>query len=122
MAARPLSEDLAQALAAASRGNALVEIRIEALAHGAGAASTGSGEAGAPRLESVERQDPPPVFTPLNDADADATCGLSLARRLCLERGGVVRAEGEHGRCLAVSLVLPRVAMAAQDCLAQRLD
>jgi len=33
-----------------------------------------------------------------------------------------VRAEGEHGRCLAVSLVLPRVAMAAQDCLAQRLD
>jgi len=126
MAARPLSEDLAQAQAqaAASRGDALVEIRIEALAHGAGAASTGSGngEAGAPRLESVERQDPPPVFTPLNDADADATCGLSLARRLCLERGGVVRAEGEHGRCLAVSLVLPRVAMAAQDCLAQRLD
>ncbi|SOE35705.1 Signal transduction histidine kinase [Delftia acidovorans] len=124
MAARPLSEDLAQAQAAASRGDALVEIRIEALAHGAGAASTGSGtgEAGAPRLERVERQDPPPVFTPLNDADADATCGLSLARRLCLERGGVVRAEGEHGRCLAVSLVLPRVAMAAQDCLAQRLD
>ncbi len=124
MAARPLSEDLAQDQAAASRGNALVEIRIEAMAHGAGAASTGSGtgEAGAPRLESVERQEPPPVFTPLNDADADATCGLSLARRLCLERGGVVRAEGEHGRCLAVSLVLPRVAMAAQDCLAQRLD
>ncbi|MCG8986563.1 hypothetical protein MI467_06865 [Delftia acidovorans] len=124
MAARPLPEDQAQAQAAASRGNALVEIRIEAMAHGAGAASTGSGtgEAGAPRLESVERQDPPPVFTPLNDADADATCGLSLARRLCLERGGVVRAEGEHGRCLAVSLVLPRVAMAAQDCLAQRLD
>lgn len=122
MAARPLSEDQDQA--AASRGDALVEIRIEALAHGAGAASTGSGtgEAGAPRLESVERQDPPPVFTPLNDADADATCGLTLARRLCLERGGVVRAEGEHGRCLAVSLVLPRVAMAAQDCLAQRLD
>ncbi|MBB1649067.1 hypothetical protein [Delftia sp. UME58] len=122
MAARPLSEDQDQA--AASRGNALVEIRIEAMAHGAGAASTGSGtgEAGAPRLESVERQDPPPVFTPLNDADADATCGLTLARRLCLERGGVVRAEGEHGRCLAVSLVLPRVAMAAQDCLAQRLD
>ncbi|MEQ6308155.1 hypothetical protein ABN448_13150 [Delftia acidovorans] len=124
MAARPLSEDLTQAQAAASRGNALVEIRIEAMAHGAGAASTGSGtgEVGAPRLESVERQEPPPVFTPLNDADADATCGLSLARRLCLERGGVVRAEGEHGRCLAVSLVLPRVAMAAQDCLAQRLD
>lgn len=118
MAARPLPEDQA----AASRGNALVEIRIEALAHGACAASTGSGEAGAPRLESVERQKPPPVFTPLNDADADATCGLSLARRLCLERGGVVRAKGEHGRCLAVSLVLPRVAMAAQDCLAQRLD
>jgi hypothetical protein len=126
MAARPLSEDQDQDQdqAAASRGNALVEIRIEAMAHGAGAASTGSGtgEAGAPRLERVERQDPPPVFTPLNDADADATCGLSLARRLCLERGGVVRAEGEHGRCLAVSLVLPRVAMAAQDCLAQRLD
>ncbi|WP_310636547.1 hypothetical protein [Delftia acidovorans] len=126
MAARPLSEDQNQDQdqAAASRGNALVEIRIEALAHGAGAASTGSGtgEAGAPRLDSVERQDPPPVFTPLNDSDADATCGLSLARRLCLERGGVVRAEGEHGRCLAVSLVLPRVAMAAQDCLAQRLD
>lgn len=124
MAARPLSEDQNQDQdqAAASRGNALVEIRIEALAHGAGAASTGTGEAGAPRLDSVERQDPPPVFTPLNDSDADATCGLSLARRLCLERGGVVRAEGEHGRCLAVSLVLPRVAMAAQDCLAQRLD
>ena len=122
MAARPLSED--QDHAAGSRGDALVEIRIEAMAHGAGAASTGSGtgESGAPRLERVERQDPPPVFTPLNDADADATCGLSLARRLCLERGGVVRAEGEHGRCLAVSLVLPRVAMAAQDCLAQRLD
>ncbi len=124
MAARPLSEDQNQDQdqAAASRGNALVEIRIEALAHGAGAASTGTGEAGASRLDSVERQDPPPVFTPLNDSDADATCGLSLARRLCLERGGVVRAEGEHGRCLAVSLVLPRVAMAAQDCLAQRLD
>ncbi|MFD2321168.1 hypothetical protein [Delftia deserti] len=124
MAARPLSEDQDQDQAAASRGVAPVEIRIEAMAHGAGAASTGSGtgEAGAPRLESVERQDPPPVFTPLNDADADATCGLTLARRLCLERGGVVRAEGEHGRCLAVSLVLPRVAMAAQDCLAQRLD
>ncbi len=124
MAARPLSEDQNQDQdqAAASRGNALVEIRIEALAHGAGAANTGTGEAGAPRLDSVERQDPPPVFTPLNDSDADATCGLSLARRLCLERGGVVRAEGEHGRCLAVSLVLPRVAMAAQDCLAQRLD
>lgn len=124
MAARPLSEDQNQYQdqAAASRGNALVEIRIEALAHGAGAASTGTGEAGASRLDSVERQDPPPVFTPLNDSDADATCGLSLARRLCLERGGVVRAEGEHGRCLAVSLVLPRVAMAAQDCLAQRLD
>lgn len=122
MAARPLSEDQDQEQAAASRGDALVEIRIEALAHGAGAASTGTGEAGAPRLDSVERQDPPPVFTPLNDSDADATCGLSLARRLCLERGGVVRAEGEHGRCLAVSLVLPRVAMAAQDCLAQRLD
>ncbi|MBL8358738.1 MAG: hypothetical protein JNM01_28540 [Delftia acidovorans] len=124
MAARPLSEDQDQEQAAASRGDALVEIRIEALAHRSGAASTGSGtgEAGAPRLDSVERQDPPPVFTPLNDSDADATCGLSLARRLCLERGGVVRAEGEHGRCLAVSLVLPRVAMAAQDCLAQRLD
>ncbi|WP_373800470.1 hypothetical protein [Delftia acidovorans] len=124
MAARPLSEDQNQDQdqAAASRGNALVEIRIEALAHGAGAASTGTGEAGASLLDSVERQDPPPVFTPLNDSDADATCGLSLARRLCLERGGVVRAEGEHGRCLAVSLVLPRVAMAAQDCLAQRLD
>lgn len=124
MAARPLPEDQDQDQAAASRGDALVEIRIEALAHGAGAASTGSGtgEVGAPRLERVERQDPPPVFTPLNDADADATYGLSLARRLCLERGGVVRAEGEHGRCLAVSLVLPRVAMAAQDCLAQRLD
>lgn len=124
MAARPLSEDQNQDQdqAAASRGNALVEIRIEALAHGAGAANTGTGEAGASRLDSVERQDPPPVFTPLNDSDADATCGLSLARRLCLERGGVVRAEGEHGRCLAVSLVLPRVAMAAQDCLAQRLD
>lgn len=126
MAARPLSEDQNQDQdqdqAAASRGNALVEIRIEALAHGAGAANTGTGEAGAPRLDSVERQDPPPVFTPLNDSDADATCGLSLARGLCLERGGMVRAEGEHGRCLAVSLVLPRVAMAAQDCLAQRLD
>ncbi len=124
MAARPLSEDQNQDQdqAAASRGNALVEIRIEALAHGAGAASTGTGEAGASLLDNVERQDPPPVFTPLNDSDADATCGLSLARRLCLERGGVVRAEGEHGRCLAVSLVLPRVAMAAQDCLAQRLD
>lgn len=122
MAARPLSEDQDQEQAAASRGDALVEIRIEALAHGAGAANTGTGEAGASRLDSVERQDPPPVFTPLNDSDADATCGLSLARRLCLERGGVVRAEGEHGRCLAVSLVLPRVAMAAQDCLAQRLD
>lgn len=124
MAARPLSEDQDQEQAAASRGDALVEIRIEAVSHGSGAAGTGTstGEAGAPRLESVERQDPPPVFTPLNDADADATCGLTLARRLCLERGGVVRAEGEHGRCLAVSLVLPRVAMAAQDCLAQRLD
>ena len=86
------------------------------------ATSTGTGEAGASLLDSVERQDPPPVFTPLNDSDADATCGLSLARRLCLERGGVVRAEGEHGRCLAGPLVLPRVAMAAQDCLAQRLD
>lgn len=124
MAARPLPQDQGKdhGQGAPSRGNELVEIRIEALAHGTGAADTGTGEVGAPRLEIVERQDPPPVITPLNDADADATCGLSLARRLCLERGGVVRAEGEHGRCLAVSLVLPRVAMAAQDCLAQRLD
>lgn len=125
MAARPLPHDQSQSQgqAAPSRGKELVEIRIEAMAHGAGGPGTSSpAEAGAPRLQIVERQDPSFVITPLNDADADATCGLSLARRLCLERGGVARAEGEHGRCLAVSLVLPRVAMAAQDCLAQRLD
>ncbi|WP_338500485.1 hypothetical protein [Delftia tsuruhatensis] len=66
----------------------------------------------------------------LSDADADASCGLALARRLCLAGGGVAWAEGGSGGGdgdgdsggLAVSLVLPRVPMAAQDCLAQSLD
>lgn len=65
----------------------------------------------------------------LSDADADASCGLALARRLCLAGGGVAWAEGGSGEATAMetaaawpSLVLPRVPMAAQDCLAQSLD
>ncbi|MGQ8879219.1 hypothetical protein ACUTR7_17025 [Delftia sp. NA_296.1] len=123
MAARPLQESPAAAPAGAEQ----VEIRIEAVAHWSGAAQDGSTQDGFIKaaqagLQMRDRQDKPLSAVALNDADADATCGLVLARRLCRERGGVVRAEGEHGRCLAVSLILPRVAMAAQDCLAQSLD
>lgn len=118
LAARPLREGTAAAASQAEK----VEIRIEAVANWPGAAQTAASEAVEARLAMQGPQDEPLSTTALNDADADTTCGLSLARRLCLARGGVVRAEGDSGRCLAVSLILPRVAMAAQDCLAQSLD
>ena len=142
MAAHPVGGHLA---ASAAKGEQ-VEIRIEAVAHwqgagpgpeGAGPGESGAaaeaGEAGVVAAASAEAPQRPQESRPgvrLSDADADASCGLALARRLCLAGGGVAWAEGGSGGGdgdgdsggLAVSLVLPRVPMAAQDCLAQSLD
>ncbi|MEJ8291725.1 hypothetical protein WKI45_02775 [Delftia tsuruhatensis] len=121
VAARPLEH----AGASTAKGEQ-VEIRIEAVARWSGAepdlADAGPDEKAAAGIGMQARRDDFLSTAALSDADADATCGLGLARRLCLAGGGAVRAEGERGRCLAVSLILPRIPMAAQDCLAQSLN
>jgi len=136
MAAHPVGGHLA---ASAAKGEQ-VEIRIEAVAHwqdteprpeGVGPGEAGvAGVVAAASAEAPQRPQESRPGVRLSDADADASCGLALARRLCLAGGGVAWAEGGSGGGdgdgdsggLAVSLVLPRVPMAAQDCLAQSLD